>query len=124
MMFSDPQLGASKTRAIFIDPVTLAAKGDMTVYGTSGILPFRTWLDDLHRGLLLGDAGRVYSELAASWLWVAALGGVVLWFTGRRQPRQLRKVSGKVENSSTAVAGTARSACCYSPDCCSSRPPV
>jgi uncharacterized iron-regulated membrane protein len=97
VMFSDPQLGASKTRAIFIDPVTLAAKGDMTVYGTSGILPFRTWLDDLHRGLLLGDAGRVYSELAASWLWVAALGGVVLWFTGRRQPRQLRKVSGKVE---------------------------
>ncbi len=97
VMFSDPQLGASKTRAIFIDPVTLAAKGDMTVYGTSGILPFRSWLDDLHRGLLLGDAGRVYSELAASWLWVAALGGVVLWFTGRRQPRQLRKVSGKVE---------------------------
>jgi len=97
VMFSDPQLGASKSRAIFIDPVTLAVKGDMTVYGTSGILPFRTWLDDLHRGLLLGDAGRIYSELAASWLWVAALGGVVLWFTGRRQPRQLRKVSGKAE---------------------------
>ncbi|AEX51174.1 iron-uptake factor [Rahnella aquatilis CIP 78.65 = ATCC 33071] len=97
VMFSDPQLGPSKSRAIFIDPVTLAVKGDMTVYGTSGILPFRTWLDDLHRGLLLGDAGRIYSELAASWLWVAALGGVVLWFSGRRKPRQLRKVSGKVQ---------------------------
>ncbi len=97
VMFSDPNLGASKSRAIFIDPVTLAVKGDMTVYGTSGILPFRTWLDDLHRGLLLGDAGRVYSELAASWLWVAALGGVVLWFTGRRKPRRLRQVSGKAE---------------------------
>ena len=97
VMFSDPQRGASKSRAIFIDPVTLAVKGDMTVYGTSGILPFRTWLDDLHRGLLLGDAGRIYSELGASWLWVAALGGVVLWFTGRRRPRKLRKVSGKAE---------------------------
>ncbi|MBF7996353.1 PepSY-associated TM helix domain-containing protein [Rahnella laticis] len=97
VMFSDPQLGASKSRAIFIDPVTLAVKGDMTVYGTSGILPFRTWLDDLHRGLLLGDIGRVYSELAASWLWVAALGGVVLWFTGRRKPRMSRKLCEKIE---------------------------
>lgn len=97
VMFSDPQLGASKSRAIFIDPVTLAVKGDMTVYGTSGILPFRTWLDDLHRGLLLGDVGRVYSELAASWLWVAALGGVVLWLTGRRKNRTSRKLSDKIK---------------------------
>lgn len=96
VMFSDPQLGASKSRAIFIDPVTLAVKGDMTVYGTSGILPFRTWLDDLHRGLLLGDAGRVYSELAASWLWVAALGGVILWLTSRKS-RSPRKLSEKIE---------------------------
>lgn len=97
VMFSDPQLGASKSRAIFIDPITLAVKGDMTVYGTSGILPFRTWLDDLHRGLLLGDAGRIYSELAASWLWVAALGGVVLWLTSRRKSRTPRKLSEKIE---------------------------
>ncbi|MBU9846201.1 PepSY-associated TM helix domain-containing protein [Rahnella ecdela] len=95
VMFSDPNLGASKSRAIFIDPVTLAVKGDMTVYGTSGILPFRTWLDDLHRGLLLGDAGRVYSELAASWLWVAALGGVILWLASRKS-RSPRKWSEKI----------------------------
>lgn len=97
VMFSDPLLGASKSRAIFIDPATLAVKGDITVYGTSGILPFRTWLDDLHRGLLLGDAGRIYSELAASWLWVAALGGVILWLTGRRKTRMPRKLSDKTE---------------------------
>lgn len=97
VMFSDPQLSASKSRAIFIDPATLAVKGDMTVYGTSGILPFRTWLDDLHRGLLLGDPGRIYSELAASWLWVAALGGVILWLTGRRKTRMPHKLSEKVE---------------------------
>ena len=38
----------------------------MTVYGTSGVLPLRTWLDKLHSSLLLGDLGRNYSELAAS----------------------------------------------------------
>jgi hypothetical protein len=36
-MFADPLLGESESRAIFIDPVTLKVKGDMTVYGTSGI---------------------------------------------------------------------------------------
>nr|VXZ81554.1 Uncharacterised protein [Klebsiella pneumoniae] len=41
-------------------------KGDMTVYGTSGILPLRQWIDYAHRSLLLGDSGRLYSELAAS----------------------------------------------------------
>jgi uncharacterized iron-regulated membrane protein len=62
----------------------------MTVYGTSGVLPLRTWIDRFHRGLLLGDAGRLYSELAASWLWLAALGGIVLWLTSR--PKRKVKV--------------------------------
>ena len=83
VQFVDPALGASESRAIFISPSTLAVKGDMTVYGTSGVLPLRTWIDQFHRGLLLGDTGRLYSELAASWLWVAALGGVALWLTSR-----------------------------------------
>ncbi len=96
VMFSDPALSASKSRAIFVDPVTLRIQGELTVYGTSGILPFRTWLDDLHRGLLLGDVGRNYSELAASWLWVAALGGMVLWVTGRQKVRGNRKLTGVV----------------------------
>ncbi|OSN03774.1 PepSY-associated TM helix domain-containing protein [Lonsdalea iberica] len=86
VMFSSPDLGPSESRSLFIDPVSLAVKGDLTVYGTSGILPFRLWLDNLHRSLLLGSVGRNYSELAASWLWIAALGGAYLWWTGR-QPR-------------------------------------
>ena len=45
IMFDDPTLAPSENRAIFIDPVTLAVKGDMTVYGTSGILPLRQWID-------------------------------------------------------------------------------
>jgi len=96
VMLSDPELGASKSKAVFVDPVTLDIKGEETVYGTSGILPFRTWLDELHRELLLGDIGRNYSELAATWLWVAALGGMILWATGRQPTRGKRKLSGAV----------------------------
>jgi uncharacterized iron-regulated membrane protein len=88
VMFNDPTLDASRHRAIFVDPVTLDIKGDLPVYGTSGTLPFRTTLDFLHRNLMLGDAGRNYSELAASWLWFAALGGIILWATGRRRAAQ------------------------------------
>jgi uncharacterized iron-regulated membrane protein len=83
VMFSAPQLGESEHRAVFIDPVSGAVRGDMTVYGTSGVLALRTWIDQFHRGLLLGDVGRLYSELAASWLWVAVLGGLVLWAVSR-----------------------------------------
>lgn len=89
VQFSQPNLGPSESRSVFIDPYTLRVTGDMTVYGTSGVLPLRMWLDQLHRGLLLGDVGRAYSELAASWLWVAALGGLVLWLGTR--PRRAAK---------------------------------
>ncbi|MBA2813949.1 DUF2534 family protein [Candidatus Pantoea persica] len=89
VQFSQPNLGPSESRSVFIDPYTLRVTGDMTVYGTSGVLPLRMWLDQLHRGLLLGDVGRAYSELAASWLWVAALGGIVLWLGTR--PRRADK---------------------------------
>ncbi|WAT01563.1 PepSY-associated TM helix domain-containing protein [Rouxiella chamberiensis] len=93
VQFSRSGLGASESRAVFIDPVTLDVKGDLTVYGTSGVLPFRTWLDNLHRGLLLGDIGRNYSELAASWLWVAALGGILLWAFTRTGHKSARSIS-------------------------------
>lgn len=95
VMFADPSLGESENRAIFIDPVTLAVKGDMTVYGTSGILPLRQWIDYAHRSLLLGDFGRLYSELAASWMWIAALGGIALWaFT-----RPKRRIKNRLQNT-------------------------
>jgi len=87
VMFADPALGPSEHRAIFIDPVSLEVRGDMTVYGTSGILPLRQKIDYLHASLMLGDVGRLYSELAASWMWVAALGGIALWFYTRPKRR-------------------------------------
>lgn len=89
VLFSEPGLQDSEHRGIFVDPATLAVKGDLDVYGTSGTLPLRTTLDTLHRNLLLGDLGRNYSELAASWLWFAALGGIILWAYGRRRSAQL-----------------------------------
>ena len=85
VMFSVPGLGASEHRAVFVDPVSGEIRGDLPVYGTSGVLPLRTWIDQFHRGLMLGDVGRLYSELAASWLWVAALGGLWMWW--QRRPR-------------------------------------
>lgn len=91
VMFSSPGLGASEHRAVFIDPVTGEVRGDMKVYGTSGVLPLRTWIDQLHRGLLLGDVGRIYSELAASWLWVAVVGGLALWVSRRARVKQPRR---------------------------------
>lgn len=92
VLFSDPALGESENRTIFVDPATLAIRGDMTSYGTSGILPVRMTLDYLHRNLMLGNWGRYYSELAASWLWVVVLGGVALWATGPRRRRAVAEM--------------------------------
>lgn len=91
VMFTTPE-GGSATTAVFVDPHTLEIRGMLNVYGTSGVLPLRTTLDYLHQNLLLGDIGRNYSELAASWLWVASLGGLLLWATSRA-PGNIKKGS-------------------------------
>jgi len=87
VMFNTPDAGASMRRALFVDPATGAIRGDLPVYGTSGALPWRTSVDQFHRSLWLGDVGRIYSELAASWLWLAALGGLMLWSLRRARRR-------------------------------------
>lgn len=91
VMFTMPTKGPATT-AVFVDPHTLEIRGMLDVYGTSGVLPLRTTLDYLHQSLLLGDFGRNYSELAASWLWVASLGGLLLWATSRA-PGKIKKGS-------------------------------
>ncbi|MEU1955078.1 PepSY-associated TM helix domain-containing protein [Nocardia rhamnosiphila] len=88
VLFSDPALGESERRAVFVDPVTAQPVGESVVYGSSGALPFRAWVSQVHRHLHLGEPGRLYSELAASWLWLIALAGLALWIRrvrGRRQ---------------------------------------
>lgn len=84
VLFDDPTLGESERLAVFVDPATAQPIGELTVYGSSGALPVRTWIDQLHRNLHLGESGRLYSELAASWLGVIALAGVALWVRRRR----------------------------------------
>ncbi|AHH16450.1 putative membrane protein [Nocardia nova SH22a] len=84
VIFNDPALGESERRAVFVDPVTAHPVGDSVIYGSTNALPMRTWIDVLHRNLHLGDFGRLYSEIAASWMWVIALAGVVMWWRRSR----------------------------------------
>lgn len=86
VVFALPELG-EKEHTVYVHPVTGRVQGTLTTWYSS--TPVTTWLDDLHRNLHLGAAGRYYSELAASWLWVIALGGVVLWWRRSRGRRLL-----------------------------------
>lgn len=106
VMYAEAGLGESKTRAVFVDPATAEVRGDLPVYGTSGSLPFRTWVSDLHRSLHLGDAGRLYSELAASWLGVVALAGAGLWGTRYRRARRAKRASQQRELLRPNLAAT------------------
>jgi uncharacterized iron-regulated membrane protein len=94
VMFTDPALGASEHRGVFVDPGTGEVVGDLTVYGSSGSLPLRSTISDIHRSLGLGEPGRIYSELAASWLWVIAVSGLVLWGARWRRARVGRRARG------------------------------
>ncbi|TXR56974.1 PepSY-associated TM helix domain-containing protein [Quadrisphaera setariae] len=91
VLFSDPSLGESYRLAVFVDPGTGEVRGQLPVYGTSGSLPLRAWVSELHRNLHLGEPGRVYSELAASWLAVLAVSGLALWTTRRVTSHRLRR---------------------------------
>ncbi|AHI23559.1 hypothetical protein B843_10895 [Corynebacterium vitaeruminis DSM 20294] len=81
VLFTDPTLPSSSyTRAVFVDPGDLAIKGDLVQYGSSHALPLRTWISQGHRNLWLGTPGRIYAELAASWLGALSLVGAALWW--------------------------------------------
>ncbi|MFI1867785.1 PepSY-associated TM helix domain-containing protein [Streptomyces jumonjinensis] len=88
VLMSAPGIEEGKSLAVFVDPYTAEIRGELTSYGSSGALPLRTWVDELHRDLRLGEFGRHYSELAASWLWVVALGGLLLWLGRRRTAKR------------------------------------
>ena len=88
VLFADPSLGESEKLAVFVDPVTLNVQGELPTYGSGGALPVRAWISGLHRNLNLGEPGRFYSELAASWLWIIALAGLVMWVLAYRKRRR------------------------------------
>ncbi|MFL1378472.1 PepSY-associated TM helix domain-containing protein [Nocardiopsis protaetiae] len=97
-------LAQSHRLAVFVDPHTGEVLGETTSYGGSGSLPVRSWLAGLHKDLHLGEVGRFYSELAATWIWVVALGGTALWIGRRRRARAVRRVL----VPDTAATGRAR----------------
>ncbi|MFC7755230.1 PepSY-associated TM helix domain-containing protein [Tsukamurella soli] len=80
--FAAPGVPQDYTRTVFVNPYTAQVQGTLTTYGQW--LPIRSWFDTMHRTLHLGVVGRCYSEIAASWLWVIALGGLALWIGGAR----------------------------------------
>ncbi|MFI5953026.1 PepSY domain-containing protein [Cryptosporangium sp. NPDC051539] len=87
--FSTPALAADdKASTVYVDPYTGEVRGTLTTWYNA--TPLQTWLDSFHRTLNLGDTGRLYSELAASWLWVIALGGFALWIGRKRAYRGTR----------------------------------
>lgn len=108
VMFSDLTLGPSERRGVFVDPVKGESLGELTVYGSSGSLPVRTWISNLHRSLHLGDPGRIYSELAASWLGVIALAGVVLWVSRYRRTKIRRPAEARLLTVDRSGRGRAR----------------
>ncbi|GLZ38016.1 membrane protein [Actinokineospora sp. NBRC 105648] len=86
VVFTAPGLPEEHSKAVFVDPYTARVQGQLTTW--FGSTPAATWLDELHRDLHLGETGSLYSEMAASWLWVIALGGVVLWLVRQRTARR------------------------------------
>ncbi|MGW4398613.1 PepSY-associated TM helix domain-containing protein [Amycolatopsis nivea] len=87
VIFDRPGLEPSYRYTVFVNPHDGEVRGALETYGSGQALPVRGWIDTLHRNLHLGDFGRLYSELAASWLWVITLLGVALWLGRRRRLR-------------------------------------
>lgn len=90
VIFNDPTLGDSERLSVFVDPYTAQPVGEAVVYGSGGALPMRAWISTLHNSLHLGEFGRLYAELAASWLWIITLFGLVLWVIRVRKRRARR----------------------------------
>ncbi|WP_275291807.1 PepSY-associated TM helix domain-containing protein [Amycolatopsis sp. La24] len=87
VIFDRPGLEPSYRYTVFVNPHDGEVRGALETYGSGQALPVRGWIDTLHRNLHLGDFGRLYSELAASWLWVITLLGAALWLGRRRRLR-------------------------------------
>ncbi|MCB7135604.1 PepSY-associated TM helix domain-containing protein [Cellulosimicrobium marinum] len=77
-------------RTVFVDPYTLEVRGAETMSGDA--FGTRAWVSELHSSLHLGEAGRLYSELAASWLWVVVLGGLAMWVARVARTRSARRL--------------------------------
>jgi uncharacterized iron-regulated membrane protein len=88
--FAAPDVDADHAHTVYVNPYTTEVTGQLTTWFTS--TPLQEWLDTFHRDLHLGPSGTLYSELAASWLSVIALGGLLLWWRRHRGRRTARRL--------------------------------
>jgi uncharacterized iron-regulated membrane protein len=88
--FTAPGLDDEHFHTVYVDPYRAAVTGQLTTWWAT--TPLKTWFDDLHRNLHLGATGRYYSEFAASWLAIIALGGLALWWRRQRGNRTARRL--------------------------------
>ncbi|WP_306210285.1 PepSY-associated TM helix domain-containing protein [Actinoplanes sp. RD1] len=86
--FTAPGLDDEHKHTVYVNQYTATVTGQLTTWWAA--TPVRTWFDDMHTNLNLGPIGLYYSEFAASWLWVVALGGVALWWRRQRGRRSAR----------------------------------
>ena len=103
VVFDAEGLPPDVQRTVYVDPSTAQVRGALDTWFAAP--PLQTTLDGLHRHLLLGEPGRVYSAMAARWLPVRVLGGLALW-SGRRRPG--RRWAALLLPSRTARPGRAR----------------
>jgi len=121
-----PGLPEDITRTVYVDPYTAQVRGSLDTWFDTP--PLQTTLDALHRNLLLGEPGRIYSELAASWLGVLTLGGLALWIGKRRRERRVAGVllppTAAGPDAAACSAGTGPWASGSRSRCCSSARPA
>lgn len=88
VVLSVPGLADDQSRAVFVDPYTNYISGELTTAGNR--LPANTWLRQLHGNLHLGEPGRIYAELAATWLPIIVVAGLVLLLAGGSRRKRVR----------------------------------
>lgn len=101
VLLVDESLGEERLRSVFINPGDGSVLGSEPSYSGLGELPLRRFVSEMHESFFMGKAGEMYSELAASWMWFVALGGLVLWISrvgGKKMFRGLSKKSGRAQS--------------------------
>ncbi|HJQ45288.1 MAG TPA: PepSY domain-containing protein [Amycolatopsis sp.] len=101
---------SAQQRTVYVDPYSNYINGDLMTVDNR--LPANTWLRQFHTNLHLGEPGRWYAELGATWLPILAIGGMLIWLMQPRRRMRLRElfvpvVHGKEGRArSRAVHGT------------------
>jgi len=85
-----PGPAGTPDRTVYVDPYHGWINGELATVDNR--LPANTWLRRLHSNLQLGEPGRLYAEVAASWLPLIVVGGLALWFARTRRKRAAREV--------------------------------